>query len=173
MKPPDLDAVQYRIEQLDLEPIKFKLVKELGYSVDQVQIIEKWYKRFLFLTFRYPEKPIVVAEVIDSFWHQHILDTRKYAEDCQQVFGEFLHHFPYFGLRGDEDQNALLEAYRESLVLMRQEYGETPDKELLDAVDDYMAGSTVPSLCSDCSSYWRNPAGPLEQRPRLADMRPA
>lgn len=27
----------------------------------------------------------------------------KYAADCEAVFGYFLHHFPYVGLRGEED----------------------------------------------------------------------
>jgi hypothetical protein len=40
---------------------------------------------------------------VDTFWHYHILDTLKYAEDCQAVFGYFLHHFPYMGLRGEDD----------------------------------------------------------------------
>lgn len=90
------DVVKSRIGSLDLEPIKFKLVKECGYTQDHVQVIEKWYKRFLFLAFKHKEQPIVVSEVIDTFWHQHILDTRKYAEDCEAVFAEFLHHFPYW-----------------------------------------------------------------------------
>jgi hypothetical protein len=43
---------------------------------------------------------------VDIFWHYHILDTMKYAADCEQVFGYFLHHFPYIGLRGEEDEAA-------------------------------------------------------------------
>jgi hypothetical protein len=28
----------------------------------------------------------------------------KYATDCDAVFGHFLHHFPYIGLRGEDDE---------------------------------------------------------------------
>lgn len=30
----------------------------------------------------------------------------KYAADCDAVFGYFLHHFPYIGLRGEDDEAA-------------------------------------------------------------------
>ena len=54
----------------------------------------------------------------------HILDTRKYAEDCDKLFGYFLHHFPYFGMRGDDDRNDLQEAFTRSQSLMMQTFGE-------------------------------------------------
>jgi hypothetical protein len=30
----------------------------------------------------------------------------KYAADCQEAFGYFLHHFPYIGMRGEDDEQA-------------------------------------------------------------------
>ncbi len=35
-----------------------------------------------------------VSPEIDLFWHEHILDTKKYKQDCEMVFGRFLHHVP-------------------------------------------------------------------------------
>ncbi|MGH2550987.1 MAG: glycine-rich domain-containing protein [Thermomicrobiales bacterium] len=150
MESKTIDGVKDRVSTLDLEPIKFKLVKENGYSRDDVEVLDKWYRRFLFLTFKYPTRAIVVSEPIDQYWHQHILDTHKYAEDCQMVFGQFLHHFPYFGLRGDEDQRALRAAYQATLELMREEFGETPDEELR-VLGTNAADAELASLCSDCS----------------------
>ena len=46
----------------------------------------------LYLDFEAPHVPTID---IDLFWHQHILDTRAYAKDCQKVFGQFLHHFQF------------------------------------------------------------------------------
>lgn len=164
------EAVMARIVALDLEPIKFKLVKEDGYSLEDVSILEKWYHRFLFLTFKYKTQPIVVSEAIDAFWHHHILDTRKYAEDCEVVFGELLHHFPYFGLRGDDDQRALRSAYQNTLELMREEFGETPDEELR-LLGTNTADAELPSLCSDCGGTTASADLPFGQRrPRLADI---
>lgn len=155
------DAVKARIADLDLEPIKFKLVKEYNYSREDVDTLDKWYRRFLFLTFKHKSRPIVVSEAIDTFWHQHILDTHKYAEDCEMVFGEFLHHFPYFGLRGDEDQRALRAAYQKTLELMREEFGESPNLE----------DATLASSCSDCGASLPSADVPFgQQRPRLSDI---
>ena len=40
---------------------------------------------------------------MDAFWHQHILDTVAYQRDTVQIFGYFLHHFPYFGIWAAKD----------------------------------------------------------------------
>jgi hypothetical protein len=34
----------------------------------------------------YPTKGIVPRKTMDEFWHQHILDTQAYREDCQAIF---------------------------------------------------------------------------------------
>jgi hypothetical protein len=47
------------------------------------------------------------AKIVDEIWHQHILDTHAYHRDCDAIFGSYLHHFPYFGMRGDADAQAL------------------------------------------------------------------
>ncbi|MEK7148414.1 MAG: hypothetical protein AAB770_00685 [Patescibacteria group bacterium] len=114
------------IDQLDLGPIKVKLMREDGenWSLEQVNMAEKWYKRFLFLNLMHPSLSIVPTKVIDTFWHYHILDTMKYAKDCQNVFGYFLHHFPYFGMRGDEDAKNLDDAFANTKDLFHREFGE-------------------------------------------------
>ncbi|GGY83730.1 hypothetical protein ACFFTM_05820 [Pseudoduganella plicata] len=55
---------------------------------------------------KFPQEQTAPLQDVDTFWHYHILDTLKYAADCQAVFGYFLHHFPYIGLRGEEDEAA-------------------------------------------------------------------
>lgn len=37
--------------------------------------------------------------VVDIFWHMHILFTKKYHQDCQDIFGYYLHHDPTFDKR--------------------------------------------------------------------------
>jgi hypothetical protein len=102
-----LEQVKSAIESLDLEPIKFKISsKEDGYgwTSEHVNRIELAYRRFLVLHAQFPQHQISPTKDIDAFWHAHILDTRKYAADCQRIFGEFMHHYPYLGMRGDHDQ---------------------------------------------------------------------
>ncbi|WP_338771411.1 glycine-rich domain-containing protein-like [Massilia sp. METH4] len=97
------------IEALDLEPIKVKLMHEEsgeGWSLERANAVEKEYRRFLYLMKKYPEEQAAPLMDVDTFWHYHILDTMKYAADCDEVFGYFLHHFPYVGLRGEADEAA-------------------------------------------------------------------
>lgn len=71
----------------------------------------------------YPEKEIVPHATIDKFWHQHILDTEKYADDCQYVFGYFLHHYPCFGMNGVQDAQNLANAFEETKQLYQLHFG--------------------------------------------------
>lgn len=111
---------------LDLDPIKFKLMDKKeghGWSRAQADQAELEYKRFLVLLAKYPDEVIAPDTTVDKFWHGHILDTMKYAEDCQNVFGYFLHHFPYFGLRDKEDAANLTKAAQTMRRLYEQEFG--------------------------------------------------
>jgi hypothetical protein len=115
-----------KIEALDLGPIKFKLMDEddgEGWSLTRANVAEREYKRFLILN-RDSEGTIVPSKEIDTFWHYHILDTAKYAEDCDAVFGKFLHHFPYFGLRGADDAANLETAFAYTKATYESRFGE-------------------------------------------------
>ncbi len=118
---------------LDLDPIKLKVMdKEDGYGWTRAEADhhELEYRRFLALTAKYPEELITLNKSVDKFWHAHILDTMKYAEDCANIFGYFLHHFPYFGMRDAEDAENLKQAGLQTRRLYEQEFGgvtESPD----------------------------------------------
>src|SRR2546425_280636 len=55
------------------------------------------YKNFLFLKRKYNESypNLPPTADIDEIWHQHILDTKQYHQDCQAIFAGYLHHDPY------------------------------------------------------------------------------
>jgi hypothetical protein len=111
------------IATLDLAPIKSKLMHELsgeGWSLEHTEAVEREYRRFLFLMKEFPYEHTAPLIDVDIFWHYHILDTVKYAADCERVFGYFLHHDPYNGL-GDEDNRL---AHQRSAIRMRQLYEE-------------------------------------------------
>ena len=89
------------IAALDLTSIKTKLMhKESGegWSMERADAIETEYRRFLYLMKAFPHVQTAPLVDVDTFWHYHILDTMKYARDCEQAFGYFLHHYPYLGL---------------------------------------------------------------------------
>src|SRR6266581_2398718 len=121
-----VEQIVAAIEALDLAPIKVKLLdpeEGQGWTREHTETMAVAYKRFLTLLFKYPETPIAPNKDIDKFCHGHILDTMKYAEDCENIFGYFLHHFPYFGMRGEEDAAALADAGQEMQRLYEQEFG--------------------------------------------------
>ena len=102
-----LDAALERVGQLDFTMLKRKLIEENAWTSEFCEEVESLYRKFLALNVRYRNQKICPTGPIDTFWHAHILDTRAYARDCQVIFGDYLHHFPYFGMRGPGDQAAL------------------------------------------------------------------
>jgi len=125
-----LDAV------LDLSGIRMKLAdpeEGRGYSETDLDLREGEYRKFLALHLANPGMDIVPCKLVDEFWHQHILDTRAYHDDCHAIFGEYLHHFPYFGMRGEEDARALQDAYVDTLDRYRAAFGEPPDETWISA----------------------------------------
>ena len=114
---------------LDLEPIKFSLTqREDGpnWSLNKAETLEVWYRRFLYLSSIYKDKVIVPSKDIDMFWHTHILDTQKYMLDCENLFGMYIHHFPYFGMRGEKDRNQLKKSFYETEELFLLHFSESP-----------------------------------------------
>ena len=123
-----VEQVIAAIEALDLDPIKLKLMDSeegQGWSREYADRMELAYKRFLTLLVTHPEVTLAPCKDVDKFWHGHILDTLKYADDCDTVFGRFLHHFPYFGMRGAEDAANLAKAAANTRRLYRREFGTT------------------------------------------------
>lgn len=115
------------IAALDLTPIKFKATRQedgYGWTPEHADRIALAYKRYLTLHAKYPDLMLAPDQEVDHFWHLHILDTRKYAADCEAIFGYFLHHYPYFGLRGDDDAKALQSAFEMTQSLHAREFGE-------------------------------------------------
>jgi hypothetical protein len=114
------------IDNVDFAMIKRKLQDKeegQGWTKTQCNQTEKEYKKFLALKRAYPEKDIVPNHATDIFWHQHILDTEKYAQDCETIFGYFLHHYPYFGMRGKQDEQNLQNAFEETRELYARHFG--------------------------------------------------
>jgi hypothetical protein len=90
------------IQALDLETVKIRVmdpVRGEGWTREYADSIEVAYKTYLTMLAKYPDaaEDILLSEDVDEFWHTHILQTIKYSEDCQEVFGNYLHHAPHIG----------------------------------------------------------------------------
>ena len=129
LNPQRLEQTISAIAALDLTPIKFKATRHedggYGWTPEHADRMELAYKRYLTLHAKYPDLMLAPDQDVDHFWHLHILDTRKYAADCEATFGYFLHHYPYFGLRGEADAKALQSAFEMTQSLYAREFGES------------------------------------------------
>lgn len=116
------------VEALDFSRLRHKYTasSEAEMTEEEWDFGELEYRRFLSLKVCYPGKPLVPSKLIDKIWHAHILDTKAYREDCDKVFGQFIDHFPYFGIYGTEDYRNLQFAYKETLALYEKHYGPYP-----------------------------------------------
>jgi hypothetical protein len=115
------------VMQLDLEPIKKKLMHAAsgeGWSLEKANAVEKEYRRFLCLMKMYPDEDTAPLVDVDTFWHYHILDTMKYAADCERVFGYFLHHYPYVGMGDEDDEQFRLDSGDRMRTLYEATFGE-------------------------------------------------
>lgn len=124
------DALRMVESLVDLSNVRMKLAdpdEGRGYGPEVLDVMELEYRKFLALQLVHPDADIVPCEIVDEMWHQHILDTAAYRDDCDRLFGRFLDHFPYFGLRGEEDAQALHDAYVDTLSLYRAGFGEPPE----------------------------------------------
>lgn len=142
---------------LDLTDVRLKLADpEDGHGMTQLELdlAEQEYRRFLALHLAFPHEDIVPCKLVDTIWHQHILDTQAYHRDCDAIFGTYLHHFPYFGMRGADDAQALEDAYRDTLDRYRNAFGEPPDSTWI---------SSDASRCKRTACKPRSAARPRDQ----------
>lgn len=138
---PILLQAEQRVAAVDFTMLKRKLVEDKGWTREMADSAEELYRKFLALNIRYPDQKICPTGPIDEFWHAHILDTQAYARDCELLFGRFLHHFPYFGMRGVEDRRDLEQAFSDSIDLFIRHYGIDP------TAGDTQARSCRPQRC--------------------------
>jgi hypothetical protein len=127
--PSTSEALQLLDRELDLGNLRMKLADtEEGPSLSEARldVMETEYRKFLALHLAHPDAEIVPCKTVDQMWHQHILDTAAYREDCEAIFGHYLDHFPYFGMRGEDDARALHDAYDDTLDRYREAFGEPP-----------------------------------------------
>ena len=155
MKPDTISLEEFlaRIASLDLEAVKFKLVRgdRRRWNAAKADAAETIYKRFLQLCLKYPDQRIVPTPDVDEIWHCHILDTRAYARDCEYALGFFLHHWPYAGTLGPDDEDELHANFAATCALYVNEFGET-----------YSAAAS----CSDCGRDCDSSGQALAERPR-------
>jgi hypothetical protein len=90
------EIIRVMIDAMDLTSVRYKMQEKYGWEHWLLDLIETQYRQFLYLMAIYGDQVFVPwSENLDLFWHQHILDTRKYHEDCHRIFGRYVHHNPH------------------------------------------------------------------------------
>jgi hypothetical protein len=115
----DVAAAMAVIQTIDLTGVMRKLRHKEDWTEAQATTAAMRYRRFLCMHYLDRQLHIAAASDIDKVWHQHILHTREYADDCQRVFGAFLHHGA-----GSEDSEAAQEHLRINVEKTRARYAE-------------------------------------------------
>ncbi len=126
---PSASALLSGVDALDFTMIHAKLADHSegpGWPEGLCTQVDAEYRRYLALCRYYNTRSLVPSQLVDTFWHHHILDTQAYAPDCDSVFGHFFHHFPYFGMRGTEDAQDLSDAYENTLAVYSEHFGPAP-----------------------------------------------
>src|SRR5260221_10255188 len=97
-KRPRLPLMRRAIVRLDLDAVRQKAADRHGWSAETAKTLEAEYRDFLMLIAENPRSVISPwSDALDLFWHEHILDTARYAADCKRVFGRFIQHDPHIG----------------------------------------------------------------------------
>jgi len=100
-----------------------ELTYSSGWPRDLAEKIAEQYKAFLWISKLHPDKILVPFREVDEFWHQHILHTRQYVQDCQNIFGRYLHHTPH-KQRTEEDSRFYEEHSKTTLEILMKEFPE-------------------------------------------------
>lgn len=88
-----------KIDALAMSMFEMKLTDPHGrfrWNQLRAKAAIKGYRAFLVKHGEDPDHLQRPTRDVDEVWHLHILSTKRYAIDCQQLFGHFLHHVPSY-----------------------------------------------------------------------------
>ncbi len=139
------------ISSIDLTPIMLTVSKKQGWNDEVSQLMEIAYKGYLHLCKTFPEQTFVPTPAMDEVWHTHMLDSIKYMQDCDNTIGSYLHHFPYFGIRSDEDRLLMEATFNSTVEAFQKELG--IDLHALHAEASKLLGKSISSEGITCTGH--------------------
>lgn len=125
-QPATLEDIKSYIESIDFSMIIEKMIGVDGWLKKDALKTCQLYRNFLFLKIKYSKEGVNLPPSldVDEFWHYHILDSEKYRKDCLAIFGDYLHHYPYFGIDSTTNMDDLNSAFQAVQNLHFKEFGE-------------------------------------------------
>ena len=136
------------IHALDLESVKIRAMDPKlgeGWTREYAEGIEQGYRTYLTMLAKYPDhaEDILLSKDVDEFWHTHILQTIKYTEDCEEIFGKYLHHAPHIGEVTSAVKEKRMVLAERTRRLYQQEFGNTQDYAAAWSGDAIKAGNAA------------------------------
>ena len=143
-----VEQVIAAINALDLESVKVRAMDpELGegWTREYAEGIERGYRTYLTMLAKYPDhaEDILLSKDVDEFWHTHILQTIKYTEDCEAVFGNYLHHAPHIGEVTQADVERRIALAEKTRRLYQREFGHAENYEAAWSGEAIKAGNAA------------------------------
>ena len=107
------DVKQFIDRELDLKEVINAAREIQGWTVQEAAVAERRYRDFLWACWNVVNNKVpdigslsrfaAFSRSVDDVWHEHILWTEKYREDCARVFdGRFLDHVPVYAAKVNE-----------------------------------------------------------------------
>uniref|UniRef100_A0A7S3P525 Ubiquitin-like domain-containing protein n=1 Tax=Amphora coffeiformis TaxID=265554 RepID=A0A7S3P525_9STRA len=85
------DALERIQTKIDWKPLCKRCQRRLGWSTEYSRHILQQYQRYLALKVATEDWEATI--LFDAMWHEHILDTKRYAQDCDMIMKDrFFHH---------------------------------------------------------------------------------
>jgi hypothetical protein len=114
---------------VDLEPVTERLKRK---GVADAEALEREFRKLALLWEQYPTTPLAPSRRLDSYWHELILDTRRYREFCDAL-GRVVEHVPNDG-PGNMDHE-----HEVTLALYKTHFGEPDGRVWGDGTPDSMS----------------------------------
>ena len=119
-----LEAAKLYIERIELGHVVERMMREYNWPRRTILAACEQYRRFLWLTKKYgQEHHLTPSKEVDEVWHNHILFTEQYSEDCDALFGRYFHHRPSNAPEFLTDQLAPLTPFSKTQELHKAEFG--------------------------------------------------
>ena len=131
---------------VDISNVERRLQKKLNMDESSMNNLSLEYKKFLYLAKLHPKVYLVPGPLVDEVWHDHILHTEQYMEDCQNLFGKYMHHAPST-TEGPEDIS-------ETFHLYSSTFGMEPPTDIWSCAGSKCTnccGNTCGRTCSNCT----------------------
>lgn len=102
-----------------------KIIKtKTDWNIERTEKAILNYRRYIAITKALNGVQLVPNGDIDEIWHLHILNTAQYMKDCDELFGAYLHHYPFFGMINKENNKQWIEVQNGSEALWEKLFSE-------------------------------------------------